>query len=138
MKIEKSFSILLILSFTLQLFISSCTRKRDYDFLVINNTKYEINTLKIGCGSKDSKEISIEPNSEKKITYHNSGTYFDFTEPMLCLTVLKYSDTLKTYENTYGGVTSIKDLKKKKTNVMTIEIDPNPLYPTDIFDIKVN
>lgn len=136
MKTSNSFNIILL--FLLILSISSCTRKRNYEFLIKNNTNYNINTLKLGCGQEDSKEISIEPNGEKEITYFNRGTFFDFTDPLLCITISKYSDTITTYENSEGGVTSIKDLKKKESNILTIEIDPNPNSQTNIFDIKVN
>jgi hypothetical protein len=140
MKIEKSFKILLIVLLILQNLASSCTRKKDYEFLVKNNTTYEIITLKVGCGTKHSVNISIEPNNEKKFTYHDPGAFFEFTEPMLCHTVTMYSDSINTYENKIGGVASIPALKEKDINLMVIEINPIPdrNNPKNIFKIKVN
>ena len=119
------------------LFYSCRDRPHDFDFKVVNNTNYKIETMKLGCGEKNSMNISIEPNGLVTFIYHYSGTYFNFTEPLLCHTITKYSDTTTSYKNTIGGVISFHALSKNNLNIINIELDPDPFHPSNIFSVSL-
>lgn len=115
--------------------LTSCFEEREYEFIVTNNTTYRVDKMTIS-----DTELSIDPNSTLApvtITYKKGVGHF-FTEPLVGMSVRTYSDSTTTYENTYGRVVSLSDLKEILPNIVTLELDPAPFYPTDVFIVKVN
>ncbi len=118
--------------------ISSCSKARDYEFVVYNATDYKIDIFKIGSG-KRKIEISVKPNDTSEVfVYEFDGTYFNFTEPLLGLHVYEYSDSINTYNNGIGQLASIPDLRKKSTNIIDISLREDAMERDCIFEIKVN
>ena len=117
--------------------LKSCSAPRNYQFIATNNTSYMIDSIQFGC-VKNSIKISVAPHCvTDTLTYYFSGTIFNFTEPLLCLTVLNHSDSIRSYTSSYGGVIAIKNLKKRSVNNFIISLDTNLLYNPNIFNIKL-
>jgi len=116
------------------IFMISCSKEHDYEFIVSNKTSYKINSFKI-----DNIEIAIEPNATSEmITWHFDGTNFNFTEPLLSLYITEYSDSLNVLKNNIGQLTSIIDLNKKNVNKIEISLRNDYQNNDYKFDIKVN
>lgn len=134
---RKSLSLILI-SFAIIFILISCSRKRDYEFVVNNKTAYKIISFSIGSGN-EKVQVSLNPYTTSDIvTYHFGGTYFNFTEPLLGLGVDEYSDSINTYKNDIGRVTSIPELNKKSKNNIEISLKSTGSSNNDIFEIIVN
>ncbi|WKK77806.2 hypothetical protein QYS49_12370 [Marivirga salinae] len=116
----------------------SCTRKNEYEFQVINQTDYNLDRFALGNGN-DKINMELSPHDTSNIIiYDFAGTYFNFTEPMLYLAVVEYSDSSKTYSNDIGHMTSIPDLSRNNLNIIEINLADTAKYENDIFDFVVN
>lgn len=116
----------------------SCKKETQYKFIVTNNTSYRIDNIQFNC-SVEETQISIEPNKSSSpfiINYKKKVGRF-FTEPVLCVTITKYSDITTSYDNTFGSAFSISDFSQKATNSFQINLATNP-NPPDIFEITKN
>lgn len=126
----KFISLLIILA---ALFFS-CKKDVNFSFVFKNSTGYKIDNIEFSC-AVDKKSITISPNSTSEnftLKYRKKIGRF-FTEPLLCVTVLRYSDSLKTYENTIGQTFSIKKLSE--TNEFVIELNTDSSGSSGIFKI---
>ncbi len=127
-----------LILFSCILLAISCSEKADYDFIITNETDYQINSFVIGSGD-DRIVITIQPNDTSEIvTYEFDGTYFNFTEPLLTLMVKQYSDSIGTYDYNTGGGTSIPDLKDDSVNRIYIKLDEKSSDSDVIFKIETN
>lgn len=116
----------------------SCSKEIIYDLEVSNNTDYNIDKLQFGCAIAETN-ISLEKWSKVRVSViynQNSGRFL--TEPLFCYSFMNYSDSEKSYDNTYGRMFSISDLKHGKLNKLNIQLDTEPYYEGNIFVIKVN
>ncbi len=120
------------------LFFVSCSKEIIYDLEVSNNTDYKIDILQFGCAISETN-ISLEKWSKVRISVIYNQNFGRFlTEPLFCYDFMNYSDSEKSYENKYGRMFSISDLKHGKLNKLSIQLDTEPYYEGDIFVIKVN
>ena len=114
----------------------SCEKEIIFDCTLTNETEYQINKIEFSC-AVDKKIISIPPQSTSEkfeLRYvRNAGRFF--SEPLLCIKVAEYSDSIQTYQNSIGRVMSISDLKKN--NEFVINYEASALYPSDIFKVKI-
>ena len=118
----------------------SCSKEINYEVKVINYTDYHINNLNIDCAA-NAPNMDIKPNSTSDsfiITYDKNVGHTLLSEALICTTVLTYSDTDSTYENTYGNAHSMSNLEKGQTNLIEIKLDSSPYYSSSIFKITVN
>lgn len=119
--------------------LSSCKKDEgiQYEFIVTNLTNYRLDQIKLGCG--DRPTYTVEANSV-------SGSFFikynapvlPLTQPLLCVGILEYSDSLSSHENPYGRTFPYNDLKEKEVNNVKVEINPSPRDSFDVFIISVN
>ncbi|MGM0580435.1 MAG: hypothetical protein ACQETL_07135 [Bacteroidota bacterium] len=116
----------------------SCTRKNEYEFQILNQTDYSLDRFELGSRNG---EINIELNrydTSNIIIYDFEGTYFNFTEPMLYMAVVEYSDSIKTYKNDFGHMTSIPDLSRNNLNIIEVVLADTIENENDIFEFIVN
>ncbi len=115
----------------------SCSKEIDYNFQVKNQTKYHLNEVSFDWCNGDNK-ISINPNSLTglfTLTYKTSGAN-TLGHGSLCITVLSYSDTISTYQNTIGIAIEKSKLNKKTPNVILISEKTTPSN-SNIFSIEL-
>jgi hypothetical protein len=106
---------------------------------VKNATDYQLD--KIVFGNMDGTIISVKPNMTSDlfiIKRQNNDLAKFFSEPLLGVTVLSYSDSISTYENQIGEVISISDLKKDEINILTFRLTKQTRYPTHKFTVHDN
>lgn len=117
----------------------SCTTEIDYRFKVKNTTNYQLD--KIVFGNMDGTIISVKPNMTSDLfiikRQDNKLAKF-FSEPLLGVTVLSYSDSVSTYENQIGEVISISDLKEDEINILTFRLVKQTHHPTHKFTVHDN
>jgi len=118
----KRLVIILIISFV----ISSCSKEVEYETKIINNTNYHLNNIELGCAA-NIKNIEVKPNSTSETLIIPFDKGLALSEPLLCTTVLTFSDVNKTYENTtgLGNINSMSDFKENEINFIKINLDPN-------------
>mgnify|MGYP000232901803 CR=1 FL=1 len=117
----------------------SCSKEASYEAKIINNTDYHLNNIKLGC-TADIENIEVKPNSTSGTLIISYETGWTFSERLLCTTILSFSDTTKTYENTngLGGTNSMSDFKEGQINYININLDPNFTDSLDIFSSTIN
>lgn len=124
----------LIFIFSCILLFCSCKKEITYECTLINETHYRIEKLEFSC-AVDNKTVLIMPRkaSEKfELRYVKRAGMF-VSEPLLCITVTEYSDSLKSYQNSIGQTFSISDLQKNNEFIVTYK--PSTLYPNHIFEV---
>ena len=129
--------VFIILIFSVFIFFS-CSKTHEYNAEINNNTNYKIDTLMIDCAIRKTK-ITINKKSKKKtlLLYKKSSAGL-FSEPLLCITILRYTDNNRSYNNTIGSTFSISNLDENKTNNIKIELNTNPTDSNNIFKISLN
>ena len=130
----------ILLSFLLigLIVLSSCSHKVNYEFMVKNETNYTINTFRIGMGN-EKIIISMKPqDSLDNVICKFKEPYFNAAEPLLSLSISKFSDSIKVYENEIGHITSVSDLIKDEINTIKITLQEDVSNTTDIFDFRIN
>lgn len=131
--------VLTILSLFIML-LPSCKKDGgvEYEFIVTNLTNYHLDQIEFGCG-KTYISTEVEANTVSApffIKY--KAPVFPVTQPLLCIGVLKYSDTLSSYENSYGRTIPFSDLKEEEVNNVKVEINSSSRDSLDVFIISVN
>ncbi len=109
------------------IFLISCNKT--YNFRFVNKTPFDLDSLTLGC-AMENKILSIKSNStindfSAKSNYKLGGLG---SQPLLCISVFKYSDSLKKYTQSIGSVIGINELSSKKINIITFDysqIDTN-------------
>ncbi len=117
--------------------LTSCNKETTYDCTLINETTYNIKSVKFTCAVDETK-IAVPPlgtSAKFELRYEKRVGRF-FTEPLVCITVTEYADSSQTYQNTIGGTLSVNKLKK--SNTFVISNKTNTTNPTDIFSVKRN
>jgi hypothetical protein len=118
--------------------MGACSRTQDYELVVINQTDFTIDVFKIDTHPR-AVELSINPrDTSDTVVYRYKSAVIDLAEPLLGLSVDSYSDSLNTYQNKYGQVTSIPDLLKNNVNTIYIHLKDTTVYKEYIFEITVN
>jgi hypothetical protein len=115
----------------------SCSKEMEYSFQVKNRTNYRLDKVSFDWCNQDNK-ITINTNSSTDIftlAYKTSGANI-FATGSLCITVLSYSDTISTYENTIGISIERNKLNKKNPNVIIISEKTSPSN-SNIFSIEL-
>ncbi len=109
----------------------SCRKEKTYNFTISNTTNYRIDNIEFSC-AVDNKNIAIDANSISenfKLTYKKKIGRL-FSEPLLCITIIEYSDLSNTYKNSVGQTFSIRELSN--SNEFIIELQSNT---TDKFNV---
>lgn len=120
----------------LALFIlSACSKETGYVFTIENTTDYTINRINVG-GTKQST-FSIPPNeiSEPFVAIRISNFATFFSEPLMTITVLEYSDSISSYQNNIGEVLSFDKFSTKEVNRISLKLDENNYHETKKFTI---
>jgi len=118
------------------LFISGCAINRTYNVSLINSTEYRIDNLQIGCG-KHISNASISPFDTTENLKIPFNYLVAFTEPLMCMTITNYSDSLEKFIHSSGNVIAESDLKKRDNNFVLIKLKDNQEKKTEIFEIKL-
>ena len=120
----------------LSLILFTFCKGKEYKFVVINNTNYTINNIKIGCGS-EAKQISVNANSTSEEFILRIKKGIGVTEPILCAGVTQYSDTNGLHNHQTGSTISLSSLSKKKINALEISKRATTNYPSDVFQVNL-
>ena len=120
--------------------LSSCKKDEGvvYEFIVTNLTNYHLYQIEFGCG-KNYLTTEVEENTVSTSFFIKyKAPVFRVTQPLLCIGVVKYSDSLSSYENSYGRTIAYSSLKEEEINNVKIEINPTPRDSLDVFFISIN
>jgi len=133
MKKWKIILIALLLSVT----ITSCSKEREYEFIIENDTDYVLEIVRFSCAvNKHSQKVDSNSSTGPFIIEYKAP-FLPLSEPLLCLTILRYSDSKNSYENTNGRTFSISGLSRRRINYLKVGINPSPHNSTNIFDMKI-
>ena len=129
--------VFLINVFLLTIGLLSCSQERTYEIKIVNETEYYLNKLSVG---EDVNYKAVGPNQ-------TSGS-FDFaykpktgnllTQPLLRVTVLTYSDSSGTFENSVGGVVDLTKFQEGRTNYIYIKLAPSQPNTPTLFTVAIN
>jgi hypothetical protein len=116
------------------LFFYSCRKEYTYNCTLINETGYNINLISFDCSIEDV-DLSVPAyGTSEPFQLKYKSRFWNFTEPLLCISIKEYEDSLQSYENSVGGMMSISDLEKNNQFVIRTKM-PNQLDPSDIFEV---
>jgi hypothetical protein len=123
--------------FILAIGLISCSRERIYEIKIVNETDYYLNKVSVG---KDTMQIAVGPNQtsgpfEIAFTPNAAGL---FSQPLLGVTVLTYSDSTTTFENSVGEVIAMNKLHEGRTNFIYIKLAPPHPNVINPFSITAN
>jgi hypothetical protein len=111
--------------------LSSCGSKIDYEVRFVNTTSYNLDSLRVGV--IDDTILTIGPHSRSGSftvsRIDNFASYF--SQPLLSLAVLAYSDSTSIYKNRMGGVFAFEALEEKKLNTIFVLLDTNSYVVLD-------
>jgi hypothetical protein len=124
------FRSLLILS----ILLTSCKKEKEYEFKIINNTGYRIDKIEFSCSIDHLESVVPHGTSPTFILKYKKKAAALFSEPLICFTILNYSDSTNVFENTLGKTASIDNLNKKGLNSVEINLSAKP-DSINIFDI---
>lgn len=115
--------------------IFSCTTETDYRFQVKNTTRFNLD--KIQLNGRDGIIVNVGPHaiSDTFVIARQSSLANIFSEPLMVITVLEFSDSVSKYDNHIGEVISISKLKPDEVNILTFSLDKRTEYVTKKFTI---
>ncbi|MCC9165401.1 hypothetical protein [Pontibacter harenae] len=128
----------MIVALLLSAAITSCSTEKEFELVIENNTAYVLDSVQFSCAVNKQFQSVDSNSSTGPFFIKYKAPFLSLSEPLLCLSILKYSDTQTSYKNTYGRTFSINDLSRRKTNYLKVEVNPSPHYPTNIFDMTVH
>ncbi|MEZ4721843.1 MAG: hypothetical protein R2813_08220 [Flavobacteriales bacterium] len=114
--------------------LSTCKKKEEYEFQIVNKTNYNIDVFEFR-----DEEFELKPNSHsqpfsRELIYDcgcptNSQTY---------LAVAQFSDSSGSYSHTIGTSFVTSAFNTMGTNVIEIELADNPDFPNYTFELSIN
>ena len=105
-----------MISLVLSVAITSCSKEREYKFIIENDTDYVLKSVQFSCAvNKETQRVNSNSSTAPFIIIYKAP-FLPFSEPFLCLTIMKYSDSQNSYENTNGCTFLISDLSRRKIN----------------------
>ena len=129
---------LLILSL-LTIGITSCSRERIYEIKIVNETDYYLDKVSVGSG-KDATQVPVgskQTSGSFELAFTPNAASF-FSEALLSVTVLTYSDSTTTSQNTRGGVVALSKFHEGRTNFIYIKLAPPHPNAINPFSVTVN
>lgn len=117
--------------------LSACKKVVVYEILIRNNTDYRLDRIHVSTREEDLYP-SVEPYGETTIFLDSRKRPGIFVRPSWDFGIRNYSDSIGSYEYTYGDYIALDQLDKDKVNHVIVFLEPNPEYADDVFEISIN
>jgi hypothetical protein len=118
--------------------VFSCSKEQDFNITLSNGTPFNITEIRVGSGDNTIFE-SVDSFKSSMFEINKSKT-INVTEPLLSITVTKYSNSDTSFTNSSGGgLISYNKLDKNSTNQIVINVDSSLSFndPTTILRITL-
>lgn len=116
---------------------TSCSKEKEYEIVLINDTSFKLDRVKIGC-AEGIVFVEAPPQGGSNpffVTIKNPA--LSTSEALLCISILKYSTPARFYDYNFGSVISIGSLEERRVNYIKVEENEDPGSSGLIFSIKL-
>ena len=115
--------------------LHSCRKEYTYKCTLVNETGYHIKLISFDCSVEDINLSVPAFGTSEPFQLKYKSRMLNFAEPVVCISVEEYEDSLQSYENSVGGMMSISDLEENNQFVIRTKT-PSQSYPNDIFEVS--